>query len=235
LRIVTLNTWKNEGAYPERLALMAGRLADLAADIVCLQECFAWDRADTAAHLAAALGLHATILPARRKVRRHDGRDVMSSSGLAVLSRRAPDRHDQLALPSDRRDGERVALRADLAGNIRVLNLHLTHLADTADLRARQLATAIAWARTGWSGSLMVCGDLNCGRGDPEFAALEATAGAEIGSTLHARPEGRAIDHAILLADGGLRVRQCTRALDLADAAGRFPSDHAAVVLDLES
>ena len=83
----------------------------------------------------------------------------------------------------------------------------------------------------------MVCGDLNCARGDPEFAALRAAAGEDPGPTLHAqrgRRGGRAIDHGVLLEPGSLSVRRQFLALQDNDARGRFPSDHAAVVVDLD-
>ena len=69
MRIVTLNTWKNEGEYERRLDLMAVGLGDLRADVVCLQECFVGGGSDTAARLAAALGMRAYPAPARRKLR----------------------------------------------------------------------------------------------------------------------------------------------------------------------
>ena len=87
MRIVTLNTWKNEGDYPRRLALMRDGLAELAPDLVCLQECFANAGHDTAAWLAAELGLDCHAAPARAKVRRHMGQDLQSTSGLAILAR----------------------------------------------------------------------------------------------------------------------------------------------------
>ncbi len=237
MRIVTLNTWKNEGDYPQRLALMAKGLGALEPTVVCLQECFIGGGWNTATFLAGALDLHATTAPARAKLREHLGGWVHSTSGLAVLTREPPAAHAVLALASDPRDGERIALRVDLPG-LRILDLHLTHLrgASASALRAAQLDEALAWARSGWSGALVVCGDLNCGRGDPEFTALAAAAGAELGSTLlgHAGL-GRAIDHAVLAEPGALHVAQRFRALDQADAAGRFPSDHAAVVVDLDA
>ena len=65
MRIVTLNTWKNEGDYARRLPLMRDGLAALSPDVVCLQECFVADGFDTAAFLAAELGLHLYAAPAR--------------------------------------------------------------------------------------------------------------------------------------------------------------------------
>ena len=237
MRIVTLNTWKNEGDYPRRLELMAAQLCELRAEVICLQECFAAGAADTATHLARELAMHATHRPARCKPRAHQGQTVLSTSGLAVLSRIPPADADSLELTADPRDGERIALRADLACGLRILNLHLTHLRDAAALRSTQLAEGLAWARSGWSGAVMVCGDLNCARADPEFAALQEAAGEDPGATLHAHRDGdsgRAIDHCVLVERGGLKVRRRFLALQEADARGRFPSDHAAVVIDLD-
>jgi endonuclease/exonuclease/phosphatase family metal-dependent hydrolase len=133
-------------------------------------------------------------------------------------------------------------LRVDIEGAhgaLRILNLHLTHLRGTsgAELRARQIDEALAWARADWTGALLVCGDLNCGRGDREFAALEAAAGEDLGSTLNARrasgDAGRAIDHGLLVDPCGFEVRRCFVALDAPDGDGGLPSDHAAVVVDL--
>ena len=238
MRIVTLNTWKNDGDYMRRLELMAASLRDLRADAICLQECFTGGAADTAGHLACKLSMHATQQPARAKLRMHEGGPILSTSGLAVLSRDRPTGADWLALTADARDGERIALRVDLACGLRILNLHLTHLRDAAALRSVQLAEALAWARSGRSGPTMACGDLNCAQDDPEFAALRAAAGEDPGPTLHAhrdRNGGRAIDHGVLVDPGGLSVRRRFLALQDADARGRFPSDHAAVVIDLDS
>ena len=244
MRIVTLNTWKNEGDYPRRLELMAAGLAELRADVICLQECFACRGAGTAASLAARLEMRAFAAPARRKLRDHGGRPVMSTSGLAILTRGAGAAPEILGLVSDPRDGQRMAQRvdADLGGaRVRILNLHLTHLrgARADAVRTAQLSAALGWARTAWAGPLLVCGDLNMGHGDPGFGPLEAVAGEDPGSTLSAAPTdasraGRAIDHVILLQAGGLRVTRRALALRQADAAGGLPSDHAAVVVDLE-
>ena len=66
MRILTLNTWKCDGAYRPRLQAMAQGLAALAPDVILLQEVFATedDRADTAGYLAQALSMWATRAPA---------------------------------------------------------------------------------------------------------------------------------------------------------------------------
>lgn len=235
LRVITLNTWKNEGDYPARLSRIADGLAALDPDVVCLQECFIGGGHDTARFLADALNLDLYAAPARAKVRELEGAPVDSTSGLAILTRLSG-RAETVALTSHPADGERIAQRF-ATRRLRILNLHLSHLrGDTgAMLRRRQLDEAIDWARQGGGGSLLVCGDLNSGRGDPEFAPLNAAAGEELGSTLHAVSEGRAIDHAIMLDPGDLHVSRRFRALTTPDGDGRYPSDHAAVVVDLNS
>ena len=243
MRIVTLNSWKNEGDYPRRLDLMARGLAALSPDVVCLQECFAGAGADTAAHLASALGLNPYARPTRAKSRMHAGAPVASTSGLAILTREPAIAESALALTSDPADGDRIAQRLDLSAEgrrLRILNLHLTHLrgAAFAPLRARQLAEALHWAAADGTVGLVVAGDLNAAATAPELAALNARVGFEAATFLGPRadshpPAGPAIDHLVLQAPGGWRVASRLRALDQADAEGWFPSDHAAVVVDL--
>lgn len=253
MRIVTLNTWKNEGDYARRLRLMGLGLAALGADVVCLQECFAAEDADTAAELARATRLAPHARPARAKPRRHGGALVSSTSGLAMLTRR-PGADGVRTLAEDPADGERIAQRLDLAGEagpLRVLNLHLTHLRGpaAAALRGRQVAEALDWARLNWTGAIVAVGDFNAPLEAEELApALRLAARPDRPeadyprrSTLHgaslgeARSGAPAIDHALLIdPSGAWRVRRRFLALDRPDGEGWFPSDHAAVVVDLE-
>ena len=240
MRIVTLNTWKNEGEYLRRLDLMARGLAALAPDVVCLQECFAGDGRDTAASLANALGLNCYARRSRAKPRRHEGAMVASTSGLAMLSRLPAIAEGACALASDPADGERIAQRLDLAvegRGLRILNLHLTHLPgpDSARLRTRQLAAALCWAGEDLAAGLVVAGDLNAGAADPALAALKAQVGFVAATFLGPRADrgGPAIDHLVLQESGGWHVASRFRALDQVDSEGWLPSDHAAVVVDL--
>lgn len=198
MRIVTLNTWKNEGLYLRRLQLMGDGLREMAPDVVCLQECFAAEGFDTAGGLAAELGLVAHEASARRKVRRHQGRDLDSTSGLAILAR-TQGVADRLDLASHPADGERIAQRLDLEVEgrpLRILNLHLTHLRGADGL-------------------------------NPRPGALQ---GGRIGEA----PMGlAAIDHCVLHRPGPWREVAAVRGLDTPDAEGWYPSDHAAVGLDL--
>lgn len=234
MRIVTLNTWKNDGDYGRRLPLMRDGLAAMAPDVVCLQECFAADGYDTAAFLAAGLGLHLHAAPARGKPRRHAGADLFSTSGLAILAR-GEGVSTRRALTSDPADGERIAQTLDLVVDgrpLRLLNLHLTHLRNAAALRALQLEEALSWACTDLAGGLVVTGDLNATAADAALAPLGLEPRP---STLHGAragldaPGGLAIDHCVLLRAGPWRDAGTLRGCDAPDADGWYPSDHAAV------
>lgn len=240
MRIVSLNTWKNEGRYRRRLDLMAEGLGELAPDVVCLQECFRADGFDTARHLANALRMDAAVEPARHKFRNHEGRRIESTSGLAILRHEGTFASGRLDLPSDPADGERIGQWADAAPGLRVLNLHLTHLRgpEAARLRSAQLACAIRDARQPHAG-LLVAGDLNAAAHAPELALIAGALDPQASPTLQGARAGEspmgaaAIDHLALVSPGGWKIANRFRALDLPDADGWFASDHAAVVIDL--
>ena len=240
LRIVTLNTWKNEGRHAQRLDLMAAGLGALSADVICLQECFQAEGIDTAASLAAALGLHVLAEPARRKLRPHLGQMVESASGLAILCRDPLARSHRIDLPADAADGEQIGQWVEAAPGLRVLNLHLTHLRgpQASALRRAQLDQAIAGAACPGVG-LLVAGDLNAAAQAPELAAIAKGLDPRAPPTLQGEHVERrsmsaaAIDHLALAQPGGWMITNRFRALDRPDAEGWFPSDHAAVAADL--
>jgi len=238
MRIVTLNTWKNEGDYARRLPLIRDGLAAMAPDVVCLQECFAAEGFDTAAWLAAELGFVLHAAPARGKLRRMGRREVFSTSGLAILAR-GPAAAAVCPLASDPADGERIAQRLDLAPEgrpLRILNLHLTHLRAAAALRGAQLQEALDWACADLAGGLVVAGDLNAAADDPALAPLALQPAP---ATLHGAragpqpPRATAIDHCVLLRPGSWRQIGPLRGCETPDPDGWFPSDHAAVGLVL--
>ena len=243
LRVVSLNLWKNEGAFPARLNLVIAGLRALAPDVVCLQECFAAaDPAiDAAAIVADGIGLWAFSTPARAKARLIGGVLTPSTSGLAILAR-APLEVETFALPSDPRDGERIVQRARMADGLGLLNLHLSHLDGDvgARLRGAQLAAALGFAERGGE-DLLVCGDFNAPADAAEVALLFSRAELDRGpdpraaarSTLHGAPEAPAIDHCVLLRGcGAWRVLSVGSALR-PQADGMWPSDHAAIVADV--
>jgi endonuclease/exonuclease/phosphatase family metal-dependent hydrolase len=159
-------------------------------------------------------------------------------SGLAILVR-GEAASARLALTSHPADGERIAQRLDVVvggRSLRILNLHLTHLRDAAELRATQLREALDWACADLSGGLVVAGDLNATAADPALAPLglgprpPTLQGARVGME---PPRAMAIDHCVLLRAGPWRETGSLRGCDAPDPDGWFPSDHAAVGIRL--
>jgi len=243
LRVATLNTWKNEGAYRRRLELIASGLAALDLDIICLQECFAAPSAHTAREVACALGYNWAFLPARRKSRVFEGRETDSVSGLAVLTRFHLRAADALALPGHPLDPDRSAQIVDLdhkRGTLRVVNLHLTHVRDALgeEVRTAQIESVLA-AALGDS-PVLIAGDFNALPSHAPVQRVLTKPGADGGPE---PPEawaesfaGLAIDHVLLIdASGAWRVTARRSALHGPDVTDDVaPSDHGAIIVDLE-
>jgi endonuclease/exonuclease/phosphatase family metal-dependent hydrolase len=259
-RLATLNTWKCEGDYWRRLDAMADGLGNLDLDAVCLQECFAAQSvgADTAAYLGGRLSMALVAAPARHKRREFGEETVLSTSGLAILVRGDIEHHAVLALPSDHADGERIALRVDIRLRgcaFRLVNAHLSHLRGSlgARLRREQADACRTFALDGEPQLACLAGDFNAPLDSPDLAPLFAGRGLDAGpdgphhlpSTLtrtdgglsalsSSTPMCPAIDHVVVLGGGG---RITTRRLALENAVGpglMLPSDHAAVVVEVE-
>jgi endonuclease/exonuclease/phosphatase family metal-dependent hydrolase len=167
LRVVSLNTWKCDGDYLQRLPIMASGLRALEPDIVVLQEVFRSidGRWDTAAYLAESLHMRASCSWARRKPRWLQEAWHDSESGMAMLCKRPVREQWALRLPSSEHDGERTAqLFAfdDAAETFWLANLHLTHLPDAHALRLEQWRAVWSHAALAkLSGSLWMVGDFN--------------------------------------------------------------------------
>ncbi len=258
LRVVTLNTWKNEGDYFGRMRAIAAGLRDLQPDVVLLQEVFRIEGgfADTAADLARELGLALVYAPARRKLREWRGGARISESGLAILTRANVLKHEQFVLPSDERGGERVALIADLRAEhgrrIVACCTHLSHLRDDSAQRRRQLDTILRHPLWRLPADVRILGgDFNARPGSPELAWLEEHPTLQVRDVFHeaadaapthpmppaaGRMPGR-IDFLFAVGPRGEPLPDTRRAAVALDHAinGVWPSDHAAVVADLAS
>lgn len=254
-RIVTYNTWKCDGLYRERLNWMGQALADLSPDIVCLQEAFDCPSgsADTVGHLASVLGMQSEVLAAREKTRRFEGKEQLSKSNLAILSNRPMTRQNNVKLADHDEDQDRwamqVILSATLGTSLRVVNTHLSHLrgkkGDT--LRRIQAQQLHAELNTASHETVVFCGDLNDEWESPNLSALhkrdwlKPDHEQEGATFLGAREDGtcaqRRID-AVQVTTGSKRsasVRRRFPALNTSVGPNReYPSDHAAVVIDLE-
>lgn len=252
-RLLTLNTWKCDGAYRKRLALMAAQMQALAPDLAALQECFmaADGSADTAGLLCSATGLRANVVQGRYKPRVFEGREVASWSCQAVLHAHPVLRSRELALPSPPGDEDRRAqlVQFDLLGRtLSLANVHLTHLADAHDWRAQQLQ-AVLDALTQWGPAALtvVCGDFNADLHDDSLLGmLQRSAGLQDTFELAGRPRantffdgsggGRVLDHVLMvpaLTQAGVEVVSADTVLhaDQPGADGIAPSDHSGLLV----
>ena len=231
MRILTWNTWKNTPPYSARLAAMTRAAEAARPDILLLQEAFVGAGADTARHLARALGLHCVAAPSRAKRRVHEGAMVASTNGLAILSRQAAASSRIIALPGHPDDPDRIAQVARI-GALTVVNLHLTHLVSGGDALRRGQARHLL-DRLEADTPTLLGGDLNAEAVDPAVSALRQAGFRDLAE---ARPDptidGRRIDFLMTRAMTLSSVETVLVGADPVD--GVAPSDHAGVLAELE-
>lgn len=181
LTLVTINTWKCDGDYYNRMAVLKQQLMKIDARVILCQECFrsADGQVDTLDYLSRALGMTAYAVPAREKKRSLNGEWFDSSSGMGVLTG-LPVNHDVIIdLPSNAADGGRRAqlLTIELGPGVELLiaNIHLTHLPDE-ELRRRQWQAIIKVMRESTAAFRIIGGDWNAEEQD--LAELRETASA---------------------------------------------------------
>lgn len=249
--IVTINTWKADGRYRERLSAMTTEIDALRPGVVALQEAFLCEsgEADTAGYLGRALGMETVFTPARGKVRMLDGRPCRSFSGLALLSAAPWTEFHEVRLPCDPRDGERMAqvgVTAIGEEQVVVANVHLTHLRDAGPLRRAQVEALLRLPlfRAGRL-PIIVCGDFNTPAAEALLRSVAGDSGLDVRDTWWAGDgagnrgttlSGATLDYIFSLAGdsgqhpefAGSRV-----ALSRPDGAGVLASDHFAVVTQM--
>jgi endonuclease/exonuclease/phosphatase family metal-dependent hydrolase len=259
MRLVTINTWKGDGAYHQRLALLSSGLQALSPDIVCLQESLRTHDGclDTARHLARQLGMIRTWVPLRLKDRLVDGQRRSCFSGMAILSRHPILQTCRISLPPHPEDLDRVAHWVDISAGPhrwRIVNLHLTHISGAHRLRQAQLAVILATARHDAQPDVVwLCGDFNGPAADLELRMLKhpvngtvidayiAAKGPLPGTTFPVWPghtEGRRIDRILMIAKAGACLPVCEQAATIfnePDISGHYASDHAGVMVDIDA
>jgi endonuclease/exonuclease/phosphatase family metal-dependent hydrolase len=234
MRVLTLNIWKDEGDLAARLEMIAEECRLLQPDMICLQEVYADATMDAGKWLADALGLTRVGVPARIKQRS----GVLSSSGLAILSRLQPLAEESLDLPTSAADGGRKALYGDFEtfkGPLRVVSLHLSHLkAEEGDmLRSQQLAAIWSCASQGWDRPIILAGDFNATRKATCFdwlAQQSTITGTDSllpqATSLRHQPNAL-IDHILFAGRSGWELNGAELCFTGVDATtGCFASDH---------
>lgn len=240
MKIMSLNTWKCEHHYIDRLVLMGRELAKHQPDVLLLQEVFkAGDRFDTARFLADLLDMHISYQPAREKHRTVDNHELMSESGLAILSQTPLTETGLITLPTVVEDGERLAQWAIIEHEhhkIAVLNTHLTHLKDQDKLRSTQIEAILSFATTELVADVyLMGGDMNAELHNPSLYLLAQSRWyshwpAQLGLNTMNIGEQQSIDHLFLAATSKAKWVNGGACLDQSLENGLFPSDHKAVL-----
>ncbi len=236
MQILTLNLWKNEGDFPDRLDLVRDRLLALRPDVVCFQEVYQDANINALTRVITPDLVHIAQVAAREKCR--DGR--VSSSGLGVISRFPIISETVAHLPSSDNDGGRVVLRIDLdtpLGPIRVVCLHLSHLRkeEGKNLRKLQWQFALDFAYADWTAPIVFCGDFNDLFGSDWLqdglagCPYQTSAAMLAGQTSLRGHPNALIDHIVLINADSLSLTNC--ALDF-DGTPE-PSDHLGVYGEL--
>ncbi|MFG3550174.1 endonuclease/exonuclease/phosphatase family protein [Streptomyces sp. NPDC047725] len=262
MRVVTWNLWWRFGPWAERRKAILAVLRELDPDVVGLQEVWATDEDNLAGWLAGELGLHWTwaASPAPGRWQRRIG-DGSVGIGTAVLSRRPVVERAVLRLPVPAElDDGRLALYARVdapAHPVPFFTAHLTSASGAATVRREQaaaLARFVAEHGLGTAHPPVVTGDFNARPHTGEVRLLR-TAGL-YDAWDHADPAapGGTWDTAnpyVTRADGERSIRidyvhvgppgpggagrvRTVRRAGAGPVDGVWPSDHAAVVADLD-
>ncbi len=253
MRILTINTWKNEGNYRGRIEALVAGILQLAPDVVCLQEAFSSvdGQNDTTASVASALGMTAAALPLRRKFRRHNNLMTESWSGLSILSHHPLEEQRSQELPTHPDDDERSLLACAIRlGKARlwVGNLHLCHLGYAGHTRMAQLALSLQRLHAWRDGApAILCGDFNEAltapgmklalRASPHMVDAFAHDLQHAQKNTHVDALGNSldVDHILYLERSGLEPTRSSVVLKPKRVDGAwFPSDHAGVCVDFE-
>lgn len=263
MRVVSWNLWWRFGPWEARQRPIRSVLAELGADVVCLQEVFA-DRGtgrDQAEELAAALGLHCA------RARGGDGRP--SSFGNALLSRWPLADVATVRLPDvEGAPSSRAAVMATVegpSGPFTATSVHLTWQYDATLERQRQLQVVVdelarRRRRLATDHPPVLAGDLNAvphsdevrrltGASSPYVAGLVFTdAWAAVGDgpghtwtrdnphTVDAQFPRRRVDHVLVGWPRPKPLGNPLRAVlaGVVPVGGMVASDHYAVVVDLD-
>lgn len=258
IRVVSLNTWKNGGQLKQRMRLIADGLLRMEPDIVLLQECFYCEETgeDTAKFLADKLGYGLCFAPARKKMRIHRGNEVLSYSGLAILSRFPIGDYWMAKLPSSEIGGERIALVSEIRIDKTCLGIgciHYSHIRNEIETRRAQVDyTLKSMERMRNRFPCVLGGDFNCTPDSLELSDVFAddheitNSLPQLGICQPTNPipttqerVGRQVDHLWVLnsrqrtRDWQLNVLDGGLCLDEPDyVTGLTPSDHAGVWAD---
>ena len=175
MKIATLNTWKNDGDYHKRVALICQETERLNPDVLFLQEDFSTtDKAiHTAKRIATSLGYNYHTSFTRLKNRTLDEVTHSSYSGLAVLTKGVEATCFSEDLPTTKEDGGRTVQFCHFSIHSKQLviaNVHFTHIQDPL-LKAKQVAYVLNHPAIQAAENALILGDFNM---QPDHPVLNA-------------------------------------------------------------
>jgi len=248
MRILTLNTWHNNGPSLQRRAVLIQGIVQYAPDILFLQELF---DTDWSRQLQARLAYPSLIAT------------DSAHSGLVILSKLPPKGNEiyRMTIKSPFETYWRYALWAELTDGVHRLNVVNTHLSwelkdhSTREAQVRELSSFVANRfHRSESDIAIVAGDFNS---TPDSRAMSWFIGAsgliDTYGTLHSGATGftwssrnlfaqnhrpvlpdRRIDY--ILTDAGFAkdLKRCEVVFDTPGALGIFASDHFGVLAEFD-
>ena len=245
IKLVTINTWKCDGDYYKRRQVLADQLQKLTPHIIACQECFLSEdeKIDTLRFLAEELDMYYHFTPARLKLRTLENEQVMSYSGLGILSAFRLGTINEFDLPTLAADGERriqqVVMEISEDKKLLLTNVHLTHLKNAVDLRKEQLNLIAEKTADKNYNHHIICGDFNATLDSKEINLFKAETNAvdcyELGNGAEPRVSindgsGKCIDHIFSLPNPQLQsytaFTNAAVVFNHPDDTGIFASDH---------
>ena len=177
--LATLNTWKCDGEYFERLEVINNEIRTLQPHIFLLQEAFQTsDNAiDTTQMIAEQLGYYYASTESRPKKRQLNNLYLDSYSNVSIVSKFPIINRYIISLPTNAEDGGREAIAAEIEiDNKKVLaiSIHLSHLRNGNELRKQQLMHIFnqPFMRNEYAG-VFIGGDFNCAMSEEFLRELE--------------------------------------------------------------
>lgn len=246
IRLATFNIRNVTDRYDERQPLLGTAFAEIEADIIGLQEVmFSPPRQDD--YLSAQLPeRHYRAFTSRHEKYTNFGNAILSGVG-EVLA------HEELRL-SRGRSAQRVLVALPGQFTLWFANTHLHHKPEEPAVRVEQVAAIVRWMADAPAADLVaVVGDFNTPPHEPAYAAMLAAGyrsahaeanGAEpavtwpsgiLAPTMDTEGDPNCLDYIWLRGEGRVAGSRVAANEHPAGDATIFPSDHFAVVAEVET
>ena len=164
--LMSINTWKCDGAYFERIPLLVKEINKIAPTVILCQEVFHCvdTTISTKKYFEEELNSTAYFFASRRKKRWLNQVEQVSYSGLCLFTNLEVHFYQEFFLPTNTLDGERTAqlIVVNYKGNkIAIVNTHLTHLKEETALRIKQLEHILNHVNSNDYDAFFLGGDFN--------------------------------------------------------------------------